>query len=435
MKRREFIKKTGLAGAAAISVPYILPSGRLFAQTGNRKAEHVILAMYGGGIRQQESILQRYLADSQGVPIEGNIMINLFNGEQPEDKIVYGTDGFLPGDTPRPKVLDQTIQSTGTTFREVTASAAGHYNGFLTMLQGNTNFNQALRERPYSPTVFEYIRRHAGEKASDVWFIGESIFNSFPLLNASTHSDYGIKYGANFFAPPTTFGPVGESVFTQQKIYHPEEEMSHIYKMKYFMDNYFRNLGGYIEELGNDPEEKYEIKQFMQSLYDGDRGRNIVDCVQLVLKQFKPRLLAFNLNSGVDVCHGNFTQYLRGIHKGDNQVASIWNYIQTEIPEMADNTVMLICPEHGRDLNSNPITDQNDWYGFDHSDANTRRTFAQMVGKGIPAGAELGDENNPVGMTADMCLTVADLLGVKQEVMNAGLINGNSRSLLERMGL
>ncbi len=433
MKRRQFIRKTGLAAGAAIAAPYILPSGRLFAQSGSRMADHVILAMYGGGIRQQESILQRYLDDSQGLPIPGNIMINLFNGQQPEDKIVYGDDGFLPGDTPKPMVLNDTIQNMGTTFREMRATAAGHYNGFLTMLLGNTNFAQALRERPLSPTVFEYLRRHTGEKASKVWFVGESINNSIPLMNASSHHNYGIKYGANFFAPPTTFGTAGRNTFNQDIIFHPEEEMEHIYKMKYFMDNYYRNLGGYIDDLGSTPEEKYQVKQFMQELYDFGQGRSVVDCTKRILKEFKPTLLAFNLSSGVDGCHGNFTSYLRGIHTGDNWVAQIWKYVQEEVPEMSGNTIMIICPEHGRDLNPNPVFDQNDWFGFDHGDQNTRRIFAQMVGKGVPAGMEIGDENNPVGMSADCCMTVADILGFKQEVRNAGHVRPDSQSLFDRM--
>ncbi|TXC82043.1 hypothetical protein [Luteibaculum oceani] len=432
MKRRSFIKKTGLAAGGAIAVPYILPSGRLFAQSGSRMADHVILAMYGGGIRQQESILQRYLDDSQGLAIPGNIMINLFNGEQPEDKIVYGDDGFLPGDTPKPMVLNDTVQNMGTTFREMRATAAGHYNGFITMLLGNTNFSQALRERPLSPTIFEYLRRHAGEKASKVWFVGESIRNSIPLMNASSHRDYGIRYGANFFAPPTTFGTPGKNTFSQEKIFHPEEEMSHIYKMKYFLDDYYRNLGGFIHELGNDEDEKYHIKQFMQEQYDQEKSRDVISATKAILSEFKPTLLAFNLSSGVDACHGNFTQYLRGIHSGDNKVAQVWQHVQS-IPEMAGNTIMIICPEHGRDLNPNPVFDQNDWYGFDHSDANTRRIFGQMIGKGIPAGLEVGDEANPIGLSADCCLTIADILGIKNEVRNVGHVRGDSQSLLDRI--
>ena len=76
MKRRTFIKKAGLAAAGIIGVPYILPSGRLFAASGTRLANHVVLVVFGGGIRNQESVQQRYLL-SQGAGPGGNVMNNM----------------------------------------------------------------------------------------------------------------------------------------------------------------------------------------------------------------------------------------------------------------------------------------------------------------------------------------------------------------------
>ena len=84
--RREFIKKSGLAAAGLSVAPYILPSGRLFAPTGNRSSEHVVMVAFAGGVRQQESVLKRYLDDSQGEPYPGNIMYNMFSGDAPETK-------------------------------------------------------------------------------------------------------------------------------------------------------------------------------------------------------------------------------------------------------------------------------------------------------------------------------------------------------------
>ena len=81
MKRRSFIKKSSLASAGAISIPFILPSGRLFAASGMRMADHVVLVAFAGGVRQQESILQRYLDDSQSYPSACNILYNLLHSQ------------------------------------------------------------------------------------------------------------------------------------------------------------------------------------------------------------------------------------------------------------------------------------------------------------------------------------------------------------------
>src|SRR5688500_10032313 len=207
MKRRKFLKNAGLAVAGTIAAPYLLPTGRLFAQSGSFMAEHVVYVLFAGGVRQQESVLQRYLADSQGVTgVEGNIMVNMLNGPQPLIKIVYGTDppNLPKGSAPIPQILGNTIESTGTFFPETNSPTTGHYSGLNTLLTGNTAVSQGLKQKPLNPTIFEYLRRHAGFKATDAWFVGNGINNSIPLLNYSTHPDYGSLYGGNFLAPNVT---------------------------------------------------------------------------------------------------------------------------------------------------------------------------------------------------------------------------------------
>ncbi len=432
--RRKFIRNTALAAGGVIAAPYILPSGRLFASSGNQLAEHVVYVMFGGGVRQQESVLQRYLEDSQpgtdGVN-PGNILYNMLDGEAPFQKIVYGTTTELPGDTPIPKVLDNTLQSQGTLFKEVQAQTAGHYNGFVSLLQGNTISTQGLRQKPIHPTIFEYVRRHMGVPASKVWFVGNGLGNSTPLLNHSTSETYGVRYGANMFIPPTTFGAPGRNSFNNGKVWHPEEELPHIIKMKYFLDQYYKNVGGVLDDIENTEDEKYDIKNFMKQQYALGASTNVMSATEAILRRYKPTLLALNM-TGVDVCHGNFTSYLSAMHSADHQIGNLWNIIQS-IPEMAGKTAMIICPEHGRNLNPNPILDQNGWKGYDHSDANSRRIFSLMVGAGVPNAADQGSEGNPKGLSADCVPTIAHLLGIKSEVMSAGYLAGGAQSFLDQI--
>ncbi|MDA0883142.1 MAG: hypothetical protein O2984_07500, partial [Bacteroidetes bacterium] len=147
MKRREFIKKAGLTAAASVSIPYILPSGRLFAASGRQMSQHVVLVMFAGGVRQQESVLQRYLDDSQiNEPYPGNIMYNMFSGDAPTQKIVYGTG--QGGISPIPSILSNTLQNQGTLFAEVQALSAGHFGGLNSLVQGSTVTTQGLKNRP-----------------------------------------------------------------------------------------------------------------------------------------------------------------------------------------------------------------------------------------------------------------------------------------------
>jgi hypothetical protein len=443
MRRREFIKKTGMATAAAFAVPYILPSGRLFAGTGGMMAKHVVYVMFAGGVRQQESVLQRYLDDSQGMPYAGNIMYNMMEGGAPSQKIVYGTGAG--GISPIPAILSQSLQRQGTLFPEVRSGSAGHYTGMNELLQGSSALTQGLKQKPVNPTIFEYLRRHSATPASKVWFVGNGINGSLPLLNYSEHPNYGPKYGANFFAPLVTFGPKGKKYFSDAKIYHPQEQLSPMYEMKYFLDNSFTNVGKPLPNLGNTETEKQDIKAFMKSMFaktdagtiayppvsDNGDAMNIGYACEL-MQWFKPTLTVVNLSS-VDGCHSNFTGYLASLHRADHAVGHLWNYIQTQIPEMAGNTIIIASPECGRNLKPNGIKDLNDWYAYDHSDQNALRIFTLMAGNGVQSNLVVGSENNPKGLSTDGVLTIAEILGIKSDVMAAGLVNGNSMSLFDRI--
>lgn len=448
MKRKEFIQKSALLAAGSLAFPYLLPSGRLFAKTGTPLAEHVVYVLFAGGVRHQESILQRYLDDSQGLGYAGNIMYNMLEGDAPTNKIVYGTTppGEVPYSRPIPKILNTTLQKQGTLFREVRAVNGGHYGGLTSLLTGTRAATQGLKVRPQNPTIFEYLRRHRGFKATDAWFIGNTIGNSVPLLNCSNHSAYGLEYGANFFAPLITFGQQGREVLSNAKVYHPQEEMEPIYKMKQFLDNVFRVKNGEIPNITNTEEEKNNIKEFIKSVFQRQTSGGIVsppvsdnsDLLNVtyaaeVMKWFKPRITVVNM-SNVDGCHSNFSGYLRSLHRADHAVGFLWNYIQTQIPEMAGKTILIATPECGRNLKPNPIQDENDWFAFDHSgDANTQRIFTSMAGPNVPVNLMLGNDTSPVGLATDNVLTIAEIFGIKDDVANAGFIDGASRSLFDRI--
>lgn len=449
MKRRQFIKKTALTSAAAIGMPYILPTGRLFATTNPPLAEHVVFVLFAGGVRHQESIQQKYLSESQGVNSEGNIMYNMLAGAPPELKIVYGQDipNGLEGAQPISPILQTPLELQGTLFPEIRFhGSTGHFGGLSSGVSGHYAFTQGLRSRPVHPTIFEYLRRFAGYKATDTWFIGNGIGNSTPLLNYSAHADYGGKYGANFFAPNVTFGHQGQDFFEGAKIYHPEEELDPILEMRTFLNQNFMLTGGEIPNLNNTEEEKEDIKAFMKETFArkmtgqiafptvSDNGDlKTIGYATEVLRWFKPKVTVLNM-SAVDACHENYTTYLRSLHRGDHGVGFLWNYIQNQIPEMANNTALIVMPEHGRNLNPNGILDENDWVAYDHDgDPNSRRIWTLMAGPGIDAGLRVGTEDNPIGDATDVTLTIAEILGIKDEVANAGLVHGSSMSLFDRI--
>lgn len=451
MKRRTFVKMTTAASAGSVAMPYILPSGLLSSTTTAPMAEHVVFVLFAGGVRQQESVLQRYLAEGQNENVEGNILYNLLTGAPPETKIAYGQDDTVNniiGGIPIHPILQTPLDQLGTLFPEVRFSkgGAGHFNGLSTGISGNYYVTQGLRNRPLSPTIFEYLRRYAGFKATDCWFVGVDIGGSRPLLNFSAHEDYGRKYGGNFIAPTTTFGSPGMQHFMHFKNYHPETDWSMILEMRDFLNRNFSKEGLEISHLYNDTNEDNQIKEFVKATFDKVNAGSVIlppvnDNQDLktvgfaveLLQWFKPKLMVVDMTN-IDVCHSDYTSYLKNMHRADHAVGFLWREIQ-RIPEMAGKTTMLVMPEHGRDLEPNPIQDDNDWYAYDHSgnNENTRRIFTLMVGAGVDAGLRIGGPENPIGDAADIVPTIADLFGIKEIVANQGLLDPAARSLFDRM--
>ncbi len=432
-------------------MPYILPSGLLSMTTTPPLADHVVFVLYAGGVRQQESVLQRYLAEGQNENVEGNIMYNILTGAPPNDKIAYGLDDTannIIGGIPIDPILQTPLDQIGTLFPEVRFSkgGAGHFNGLSTGVSGNYYTTQGLRQRPQSPTIFEYLRRYAGFKATDCWFVSVGITGSRPLLNYSAHEDYGRRWGGNFIAPTVTFGSPGMEHFMDFKNYHPETEWSMILEMREFLNQNFQQEGLEIAHLYNEVEEEIQIKEFVKNTFDkvkngsitlppvNDNGdlKTIGYAVEL-LNWFKPKLMVVDMTN-IDVCHGNYTAYLKNVHRADHGVGFLWREIQ-RIPEMAGRTTMIVMPEHGRDLDHNPIQDDNLWYAYDHSgnNENTRRIFSLMVGPGIDGGLRVGAVDNPVGDAADVVPTIADLFGIKDIVASKGLLDPSARSLFDRI--
>jgi hypothetical protein len=416
-------------------------------------ADHVVFVLYAGGVRQQESVLQRYLTDSQGYvgsDFEGNILYNMLDGASPALKIVYGTDppGQPEGSQPIPAILTDTLQTQGTLFREVNMrGGGGHYSGLNTGITGNYGVGQGLKQRPIYPTIFEYVRKHLGVAATKTWMIGNtSQQSSIPLLNYSEQAGYGRNYGANFLSPSVTFSDYGEDHLANAKLYDPTNELEPIDEMKQFFDNSFNAEGGLVPGIQNTFEEKLQIKDFVKRTFEKQSAGTIyhapvndlsdvrtIGYTCEVLAEFQPTLTIVNMHA-IDSFHTNFTNGLRAMHRCDHGIGHLWNFIQGPNSGMANNTIMLIQPEIGRDLNPNPILDENDFRAYDHGNTeNTKRMFSMMVGPGVDANLVMGAEANPVGEAVDIVPTIADILGIKGDVMGQGLLDGNAMSLFDRI--
>lgn len=429
MKRRNFIKKAGLAAAGTIGVPYILPSGRLFAATGSRVVNHVVYVLFAGGIRNQESVGQQFLMNQNASLPEGNVMNNMLTGAAPSSHAIH--DPWAP-------VLNTPMMEQGTLFKEVEykTGPTGHYNGHTVAMTGNyTETGLNLNINPDFPTIFEYYRKHSdpNESAMNAWWISEGL-GPYPSLNYSQSASYGAQYGANYLRPQSILGNAGQSQLGNAVSYQPDD-VNRINRIKNILDNNFAQVGEQLPGIQNTPENREQIKNFLlQKIEDAGNGnlevatpgnnQNLLtgDLINIsaawqVMDEFTPELTVIN-TTNLDVCHDNFSAYLYYLHRADYGIGWLWNKIQSH-PVLANDTIMVCMPEHGRNLDRNNIVDANGLGAYDHTgDDNSRRVFTMIVGPDdkVVQGQALGSPNNPVAESIDVVPTIAHILGFKDSV-------------------
>lgn len=429
MKRRNFIKKAGLAAAGTIGIPYILPTGRLFAATGSRVVNHVVYVLFAGGIRNQESVGQQFLMNQNASLPQGNVMNNMLTGAAPSSNAIH--DPWTP-------VLNTPMMEQGTLFKEVLYKdgPTGHYNGHTVAMTGNyTETGLNLNINPDFPTIFEYYRKHSdpNESAMNAWWISEGL-GPYPSLNYSQSANYGAQYGANYLRPQSIFGNAGQSQLGNAVSYQPDD-VNRINRIKNILDNNFAQAGEQLPGIQNTPENREQIKNFLlQKIEDTVNGTldfatpgddpNLLtgDLINIsaawqVLDEFTPELTVIN-TTNLDVCHDNFSAYLYYLHRADYGIGWLWNKIQSH-PVLKDDTIMVCMPEHGRNLDRNNIIDANGLGAYDHTgDENSRRVFTMIVGPDdkVVQGQALGSPSNPVAESIDVVPTIAHILGFKDSV-------------------
>ena len=231
MKRRKFIRDLGLGTAATIGVPYLLPSGRLFAASGARKANHVVFCLFAGGVRNLESVHKN----------DGNLMPYTLKGTEEISSDIISGINFVP-----PNTSGITLQEQGTLYKEfrMKYGPTGHYGAHATAMTGvYTGENLNINANPQYPTIFELYRKHNSPSmsAKNTWWVSNSL-GAYAHLNYSTYAGYGPDYGANYIQPASIISQKGFDNLGNSRLYSPTEEEK-IKALRGFCDAHFSSQG------------------------------------------------------------------------------------------------------------------------------------------------------------------------------------------------
>ncbi len=425
MKRRDFLKRMGLAAAGAVAAPYILPSGRLFASTGARIANHVVVCLYAGGVRILESVQKA----------DGNLMPAILSGSEAISQDIAMGMTPLPGSP-----LTQPLQKNGTLYKNFrfAEGPTGHYSAHTVALTGRyTTTDLNLREAPKFPTVFELYRKHSSptKNALNAWWVSDSL-GPYPALNYSSYPGYGSLYGANFIQPTSLISPEGFAGLGNMKSFTAAQRASRNTLRDFFDSNFSGQLNPNEIGVTNGDSDSDRTRDFINSLLTNAANGQYNDpwsvgagamnndmynmfFAEEIIREFQPELMVVNMQ-GVDVCHFDFTRYADNLRKADYAVARLWQTIQST-PGMANDTVLIVVPEHGRNFEPNTVIDSYGRYAIDHTaidnggDQMSREIFCLVVG---PNGLVVQDQeiNAVKGESIDIVPTVAKVLGFDTDI-------------------
>jgi hypothetical protein len=422
MKRKQFIKNAALTAAGSMVVPYILPSGRLFAATGSRRANHVVFCLFAGGVRNLESVHKA----------EGNLMRNMLNGTE-----TISAD-IAPGIVQLPSLTSTPLQNAGTLFKEFryASGPTGHYNGHTTAITGKySDESIQLKQPPKYPTIFEYYRKHTSPNTSalNAWWVSNAL-GPYPFLNYSMFDGYGANYGANMIQPSSIFNGSSASVLGNP-LTLSQTEKSSCDMMRDFMNGQFKIPQAALSSgIVNTPADAEHLQTWLNTMIYQVTNGNIEnpwgtgfmtgDMVNIyfgieVMKEFKPELMVINMTD-IDIAHFDYTQYASAISVADYALYKLWDAIQTT-PGMANDTVLIVVPEHGRNQDANSVIDAYGRYALDHNnDQMSREIFCMMAGKGVRQGHVIPQVK---GESVDVVPTIANILGFDNEIP-FGILDG-----------
>ena len=416
MNRRKFINKS-TKFALASAVPFILPTGRLFAATGSAKIKHIVFCLFAGGIRNWESLEMR----------EGNLMPNTLKGTA---KI---NPNIAPGIETVPRILQTPLQNYGTLFKnfKYASKKTSHYNGHAVAVMGNYCDTIELMAPLHNPSIFEYFRKHSGfgNSGLNTWWVSDQA-GPFPFLQYSKHPNYGRSYAANMIHPSVYFK------YNFAKNLNSSEQ-SYVNGLKNILSNSATGTSSSKSYSFNTSSDQEKIRRFLLNVhqkhfsskvnlwndypgesYNDDLTTMFTACE--ILKKFHPNLLVVNMQDS-DVGHTNYTKYCSNLHVADYALGKLWNTIQND-PQLKDNTILIAHPEFGRNKNGNSIIDPYGRYAVDHTgDDVSQQMFCLIAGpKGIIHQNKVSDAH---GESIDTLPTIAHLMGF-HESLPRDLIKG-----------
>jgi hypothetical protein len=402
MNRRCFLQKTGVLGAAGLSLSFAYPpqpeppqqqpepepQGRVPYAGPN-----VILVRFGGGVRRRETI---------------------------DD----------PTQTYCPFIYHELFRKQGVLFKNTQLErmdgvVTSHAQGTLYILTGKYDRYEDISRRPFKdrfvpqqPTFFEYFRRKYDVPPHQVLIVNSEDRIDEDFYTFSNNHNFGVRYRSTVlslyrFKTYLLRKRIANGEFVGDELVRQRRELERLETLDFRAENRNLAVNQNLDAFWNKWQAHYGHTGFVNP-----RGDRLLTTLSLwALRELRPKLMMINYQDPDYVHWGPRQFYHRAIAIIDEGVREIYSAVQAD-EGYRDNTVFVVVPDCGRDANrAMPVPYQHHF--------NTRSAHEIFA---LIAGPRRLVPHNPRPIdTVQQQIYVAKTIG---EIMNFETPQANNRSLL-----
>ncbi len=377
MNRRQFIMG-GCGTAAGMLFPLGSVLSSVTAPVAVERRRKLIIVVFGGGTRYSESI-----------------------GD--------------PGHRYIPRLWNEMVPK-GTLFTNVRVEArVVHPNCTASILTGHREYDADNDwSRPVDhPTIFEIHRRSCAAPDTAAWaFVYASILAH---VGWSRASGFGLHHAANVVEPPTIPRETAERIAarlqeaaatgsTAEELKAAGEAAQLTRAQSHISWNGLRS-----EAARRFLDQQYRAWESCSGTTSHDAF--LTDRAIACMSEFAPDVLMLAFGE-IDCAHyGSWSRYVEAIQRTDELTWRLWRTAEQLAPYRG-NTLMLILPDHGRELEREGglgYVHHGNFYTGENEDEGCRRVWLLLVGPGLAPGGTVG---KPVPQTA-AAATALEYLGLE----------------------
>jgi hypothetical protein len=368
LNRRHFLRAAAGMGTLALVEPSrALRTAEAARPSSGGKLRKLIIVQFGGGTRCSESI------------------------DDPKHRFI-------------PRLWNE-LTPRGTLFANMRVEGkVVHPNSTGSIMTGHWEWDDIDWSKPVAhPTIFEIYRKATGGPDTAAWaFVYASILAK---TGASSAPGYGARVGANVVEPPTI--PRSTSERMDRLMHRAAADGSVTSELR--SSSECADLARRTSSISRSGLRSKPAREFLDREYAAWKAGNgttshdafLTDRAISCMKLFAPDVMAVDYGE-IDCAHyGSWSRYVEAIRRTDELTWRLWRATQT-LSRYRDSTLMLILPDHGRELDADGrwgFVHHSDFYTDEGADEGCRRVWMLALGPGLKAGRRI-DKAVPITAAA-----------------------------------